>query len=100
MNSKQRRICQQVIARDESICQDCGKPAGAVHHIVSRRYRGAWDVRNMITLCVTCHQLKDMHAGAHTHEARSRHVAYLIEKYGYDYSDMGALWRGLSNMCH
>jgi len=95
MNSKQRRIHQAVLERDDGICQDCGKAAGTVHHIVSRRYRGAWDERNMVTFCSWCHQLKDMQAGAHTRKAKIRHIGYLIERYGYDYSDMGAKWHEL-----
>ena len=86
---------RQVLERDVYTCQDCGRYTLETHHIVSRRYAGAWDVRNMITLCEHCHRGKDKGAGAHTHAARLRHIAWLRERYGYDYSDMGELWQGL-----
>ena len=95
MNAAQKRLHRATLERDGYACQDCGGYADTVHHIVSRRYEGAWDIRNMITLCPWDHQGKNKQAGAHTREARIRHLALLIERHGYDYSDKGELWQGL-----
>jgi len=84
-----------VLERDDRTCQDCGCYAVETHHIVGRRREGAWDVRNMITLCPMCHRGRDKGAGAHTHAARLRHIALLRAKHGYDYSDMGGRWTEL-----
>jgi hypothetical protein len=46
----------------------------------------AWQEKNMISLCSTCHI-----PWAHTKEARRRHINYLKELYGYVYDD--APWR-------
>lgn len=75
------------LSRDLYRCQDCGEDAEEVHHIISRRYRGAWDIRNMISLCKEHHELCDKGAGAHTHEKRKMHLRLLREKYGYSYTE-------------
>lgn len=92
MKAAYRRLHEQVLERDNHRCQDCGTHADTVHHIISRRYIGAWDERNMITLCMWCHQGKDQQSGAHTRDARKHHLQYLRDTYGYSYDDMGELW--------
>jgi len=83
MTPKQRRIWRNVRDRDADTCQDCGGRGSEVHHIVSR----IWEEKNMLVLCRECHQCKDKGAGAHTHAARKRHLRYLREKYGYEYTE-------------
>ena len=84
---------QDVISRDGH-CVECHGYVGLeLHHIVPRSHFGrknkaeCWTPRNMLMLCPDCHRLKDKQAGAHTHEARVRHIALLAERYGYDYSE-------------
>lgn len=74
-----------VIERDGGVCQDCGGVGTCVHHVISRRYEGAWAERNMLTLCEACH------LRAHTKRARRRHLEMLERLHGYEYSD--GLWR-------
>jgi len=93
--TKHQKLIREVLDRDGEMCADCGQWATEVHHIISRRFKGAWDVRNMITLCHWCHQLKNKGAGADTHAKRIEHIRWLAERYGYDYSDMGEKWQEL-----
>lgn len=81
MTPKQRELWQAVIDRDRGICQDCGRPGSEVHHILSR----IWEERNLLVLCPHCHRMKGKGAGAHTHEARKRHLRYLRDRYDYSY---------------
>lgn len=74
-----------VLERDHYRCVDCGAPTCSVHHIISRRYEGAWDESNMVTLCYACHLEGPGKVGAHTHQARKRHLTYLRDRYGYEY---------------
>ena len=90
---KYRSNIEAVIERDGACCVECGSPDFEVHHIVSRSHYGAnreadcWSVKNMLLLCQTCHRLGNKQAGAHTHEARVRHLAMLAELYGYEYDE-------------
>ena len=95
MTPKQRDMWELVKERDNGMCCECPAPADEVHHIVSRRYEGGWDPRNMISLCVDCHKRKNKGAGAHTHAKRLEHIKYLRDRFGYDYSDMGDRWQEL-----
>jgi len=89
MNHK--KLCESVLERDQQRCQDCGKGDGLeIHHIISRGREGSWDLSNLISLCAYCHRLKDKKAGAHTTEARKRHLNHLRDTYGYEYT--GRLW--------
>lgn len=78
-----------VLSRDLYTCE-CGAGATEVHHIISRRHRGAWQAKNLISLCAKCHRLADKGAGAHSHEAKKRHLRLLRDKFGYEYKDR--LW--------
>jgi len=81
----------RVLRRDNFRCVDCGAyPCSTVHHIISRRYKGAWDEKNMVTLCQRCHLEGPGRSGAHSHEARRRHLEYLERRFGYVYS--GGPW--------
>jgi 5-methylcytosine-specific restriction endonuclease McrA len=93
MTPKQRRIHEAVCERDNEICCECGTYTLECHHIVSRRYKGAWDPRNMLLLCPDCHKWKA--DNAHTHAKKREHIKYLRDRFGYDYSDMGDLWQQL-----
>jgi len=91
VTAKQRRELKlAVLERDGYRCCDCGRTTGEVHHIISRGRKHAWRIENMITLCPMCHREGPGHTGAHTHEARKRHLTYLRKKYGYKYTR--ALW--------
>ena len=93
MAKSEEKIRRQVLARDRWVCAVCSKGAGGVHHIVPRARFGKrgqnllWDVRNMITLCIRCHD--DM---AHTVGKRAEHLRLLRRRFGYDYSDPTWAW--------
>ena len=79
-----------VVERDYYLCQDCGQFTTNVHHICplsrfgkNEKWR-CWQMKNMITLCPTCHI-----PGAHTRAARKRHLERLIQKYDYEYDQEG-----------
>ena len=49
-------VKELVFERDEHCCRRCKtKRALTVHHIESRKRGGTTDLRNLITLCVSCH---------------------------------------------
>ncbi|MCF3100952.1 HNH endonuclease [Streptomyces roseoverticillatus] len=55
------------MARDRFTCQQCGsRQQLEVDHIVPVARGGTWDLRNLRTLCRSCHRLK-------THEDRTGH---------------------------
>lgn len=87
MTAEQRDLWERVIERDGGRCLFCGQPGSEVHHIISRRYRGAWDIRNMCVLCRACH------SRAHSKRMRGALLAMMARRYGYDYSDPP--WAGL-----
>lgn len=79
-----QKLRLEVLERDEYLCQDCGKYTTETHHIISRGRENAWRECNLITLCPLCH--KD----AGSHETKKRHLQFLREKHGYEYT--GDLW--------
>lgn len=45
-----------ILARDGHTCQECGRTGALdIHHIRPRRFGGAHDPANLITLCRKCH---------------------------------------------
>lgn len=87
----QRRLRLDVLRRDNFRCAVCRSERGLeVHHIISRRYLGAWAMKNMITLCAACHQGYSGRPDSHSHEARKRHLNLLRDRFGYEYT--GPLW--------
>ena len=84
------QVYRNVLERDNRRCQDqdCGRGMYVeIHHVVARSHGGETEEKNLICLCPHCHRGKDKGAGAHTHEARKRHLNYLREKYGYKYTE-------------
>lgn len=81
MTEKQQRLWARVVRRDGGVCVVCGRAANEVHHIISRRFVGAWRVKNMVSLCSVCH------SQAHNRKARVWLLKRLQVLYGYDYSD-------------
>ena len=53
-----KRLAEEVIRRDENICQKCGKYGGQLHHIVfgCTGRRKIHKLENLITLCPACHR--------------------------------------------
>jgi 5-methylcytosine-specific restriction endonuclease McrA len=46
----------QELSRNK-LCAICGKPAQAIHHIVSRTHKGLrWDKKNALPVCIECHR--------------------------------------------
>ena len=88
-----RELQLAVLERDNCLCQDCGKYTTETHHIVSRGRKGAWCMKNMITLCPMCHRGKNKQAGAHSKTSRAHHLRLLRDKHGYEYSEQP--WRGM-----
>lgn len=63
---------QEVYARDNWLCQDCGtkclntsdsklypKRKIQAHHIIGRRDGGSDDLENLVTLCMSCHHKRE-----------------------------------------
>ena len=60
----QERACRKAVRlRDQSRCRfpDCRKSSVHAHHLIYRSHGGGWQTRNILSLCVTHHQL--VHAG-------------------------------------
>lgn len=83
-----QEVYQEVVERDDGICQDCdGKAADEVHHIVPKwMLPGKLKIkrdhpRNLICLCL------HHHGEARCQSARKRHLELLREKHGYEYTD-------------
>ena len=82
-----------VVERDQGACQDCGRAAGDIHHVIPRGWFGkhgkvrAGVASNLICLC------REHHNQAHTKVARYRHLTLLRERHGYLYSDQP--WLGV-----
>ena len=57
-NRLDENLRKATIIRDCCKCQECGKSNCVleVHHIRARKYGGADTIRNLITLCSSCHQ--------------------------------------------
>lgn len=64
-----KRVRKGILMRDNYICQHCGKPASAVHHIIHLSPENIGDdnitinPENLISLCRDCHFLE--HKGEH-----------------------------------
>lgn len=67
-----KRIRQQVYARDNWLCQDCGRKCKntadsrndgkakiQAHHLIARRDGGTDDLENLVTLCMSCHHKRE-----------------------------------------
>ncbi len=52
---RNKKVRDQVLIRDLSLCRCCGFKGSHVHHITPIIYGGQDEVTNMITLCHTCH---------------------------------------------
>ena len=82
-----RSLRCEVLERDNWRCIQCGVKTSEVHHVISRGRKGADRVENMVTLCGRCHRERPGRSGAHSHEARKRHLRYLRDRFGYKYED-------------
>lgn len=60
------RARARALVRDDFICQKCGSSTSRmnVHHKIKRRDGGSHDIKNLITLCGSCH------AKEHNHKRR------------------------------
>ncbi len=61
---KAERACRTaVLARDRGHCRipQCRRKAVHLHHLIYRAQGGTWQTRNIVSLCVLCHQL--IHGG-------------------------------------
>ena len=91
MEPWQKKIHDQVVARDEWRCIDCGESSDTVHHIISRgRYKKTpelvWRPENLVVLCERCHLGGPGRNGAHNPVSRAKHMRYLQKTFGYQYS--------------
>jgi len=93
VGTAKQTVYEQVIERDQGACQDCGRAAEDIHHVIPRGWFGkhgkadAEAVSNLICLC------RAHHEQAHTKAARHRHLALLRESHGYSYSEQP--WLGV-----
>ncbi len=59
-----RKIRLRVIIRDNYQCQRCGEIKGEfslnAHHIISRANGGANKMKNLISLCIPCHDFVEI----------------------------------------
>ena len=85
-HAEQVRLRLDVLDRDAYSCVDCGAYTTEVAHIVSRGREGAWQIKNMVTLCPQCHRLKRKQGGVHSPIEKKRLLECLEERYHYDYS--------------
>jgi len=59
-------IREQVFERDDYTCMRCGnkkiraKRTLTAHHIIPRNQDGSDDIRNLVTLCIKCHDFVEM----------------------------------------
>lgn len=93
VGTAKQAVYEQVVERDQELCQDCGRPTGPPHHIIPKsmlpgRLKPLRDQpKNLICLCLLCHNQ------AHTKAARIRHLTLLRERWGYEYSEQP--WLGV-----
>ncbi|CAN5458854.1 hypothetical protein BH18THE2_BH18THE2_37890 [soil metagenome] len=55
-----QEIRQQVLERDNYLCQNCFKTATDVHHIIPSRVISLDLFNNLVSLCGKCHALLDI----------------------------------------
>lgn len=53
-----RSIRQQVLERDQGICQYCGDPADQVDHVIPWSKGGSEDMSNLVACCAACNLRK------------------------------------------
>ena len=91
MHGFKDRSC--VVERDQGACQDCGRAAHHIHHVIPKSMLPGHlkplrdQPKNLICLCL------EHHNQAHTKTARYRHLTLLREKWGYIYDDFP--WKGI-----
>jgi hypothetical protein len=52
---RNKTFVNQVLIRDLGLCRCCGFKATEVHHIIPLIFGGEDNVKNMVSLCYTCH---------------------------------------------
>lgn len=52
-------LWQYIFARDNELCQRCGKGGEQAHHIKYRSHGGQNYANNLILLCVKCHLYRE-----------------------------------------
>lgn len=89
-NSKEwAQVREAVMMRDRYLCQQCGKPATEVHHIIHLSPKNINDVsitlnmKNLVSLCKDCHF--EAHKGEH---GKGRQAE---EQYDYEFDETGQL---------
>ena len=51
---------KRIRKRDGSVCRSCGRFGVEIHHLVYRSHGGKDEAKNVVLLCLRCHQ--DIHA--------------------------------------
>ena len=75
-----RQAQEAVAERDEGICQECGRPAVDIAHILPRRWKSQRaEIKNLIALCRKCHEKPE------GYETRCRRLYQQWLRHGYDY---------------
>lgn len=60
MTKRWIEIRQQVLERDDKLCQNCYNKGENVHHVIPRRLHGRDVLENLIVLCDKCHTLLEL----------------------------------------
>ena len=83
-NPMPKKVLDEVMERDEGICQLCGIPGKNIHHIVyggtgRKRIHGEY---NLITLCLNCHDRvhSENYVREKTYEWSRKHYGNKIDK--------------------
>lgn len=76
---KWHSICTRVKRRDLFTCQRCGNKMSSklsVHHILSRKEGGTDEERNLVTLCVDCHDFIELNEIVNWDEIKGKDLKY------------------------
>lgn len=78
-----KKIRVHILNRDDQICQLCGSPGQALHHIILGGMGCKKDnsSQNIITLCEPCH--RKCHNGKQTQEYQQMCIEWSRGKYGH-----------------
>lgn len=54
-NNFSKKVREEILERDEGLCQQCGAEGTEIHHVRFRSQNGRGVATNGVLLCYTCH---------------------------------------------